>query len=498
MRQRVLFAILLVFFFIFFVFRSSVVQDPDFGWHLQFGRLVTTTRSIPLTDPYSYSMPGYHFVNHEWGMDIVLSLMYDLFGIWPLLIGFSLIGAATLNILGKGTDKKLVALPLFLAGGTLFDFVGVRPQIISLLFLAVLSLFLYQKKFWQSYRFYLPLLFLIWANLHGGFAIGLVVLGIVVTGRMLEKRRFNVQDLLVVLLSLSATLLNPYGYHLWTEVAKSAVDPALRLTIQEWYPAIYFDNTAFWIYTTLSLFLLIRYYRRSTFTNLVLYGFLFISALASIRNIPVFVILTFYQTVQGLRYLDEEAAKHLYGKDRFFKGYFAFFIVCLFFFLPQLGIFTARILVLHEGQNSYPAGAVAYLRRHLPAGQIFTSYDWGGYLIWQLPQKKVFIDGRMPSWKNPAAPVNESTYAFGEYRSVLENNLPFAQVSKKYDIDTLLIAPSDLHVEKQMVFGFDVQKSPFLKKFIRPEMSFAPVVAQVKKMGWKVVYRDQTAIVFEK
>ena len=498
MRQRVLLTILFVFYFAFFVFRSAIVQDPDFGWHLQFGRLVASTHTIPITDPYSYSMPSYHFVNHEWGMDILVSSIYDQFGIWPLFVGFSLFGIATLFVVCKGSDKRLLAVPVFLAGGTLFDFVGVRPQNISLLFLAILSMILYQKNIWQRYRFLLPLLFLIWANLHGGFAIGLVILGIFIFGQMLEKRQFEKKDGLVFFLSLFATLINPYGYHLWIEVAKSAGDPTLRLFIQEWYPAIYFENTAFWIYATLSVFLTIRYYRRFPFTILVLYGFLFICAMTAIRNIPVFVILSFYPTMQGTRYLFEEAGKHIYGKDRFIAGYYAFFIVCLFFFLPQLAIFTARILVLHDGQGSYPTGAVSYLRQHPPIGQIFSNYDWGGYLIWQLPGKKVFIDGRMPSWRNPNALANESSYAFGEYQSMLENNLSFAQVSKKYGIGTLLISPNDEKIERQMVFGIDVEKNSFLKGFVRLSLSFAPVVAQVKKMGWREVYHDQNSIVYEK
>ncbi len=498
MRQRLLLTILFIFFFGFFIFRSSVVQDPDFGWHRQFGNQVLVTHTIPVTDLYSYTMPNYHFVNHEWGMDILMAFFYDFFGNLPLVVGFSIIGAAVLIVLSLGNKKNVIVLPLFLVGGTLFDFVGVRPQIISLLFLSVVSVLIFQKKYWKRYRFYVPLLFLLWANLHGGFAIGMVVLGIFVVGEMIEKRHFDKTNCIVLGLSLLATCINPYGYHLWEEVSKSAFDPNLRLTIQEWYPAVYFENTAFWIYTTLSLFLVIRYFRKFSFTVIVLYGFLFISAMASIRNISVFVIVSFYPTVMCLQYLFEEAAKHLYGKDRFFKGYVAFFVVCLFFFLPQLGIFTARIMVYHDGQNSYPAGAVSYLKIHLPRGQIFSSYDWGGYLIWQLPQKKVFIDGRMPSWRNSTAPEDESNYAFGDYQSILENKLPFAQVSKKYGIDTLLISPADLQGERQMVFGFDVEKNPLLKRFVRPSMSFAPVVMQVKKMGWRQVYRDQNAIIFEK
>ncbi len=498
MGLRALSVFLFVFLFAFYSIRSAATLDPDFGWHLQFGRLIGTTGKIPLTDPYSYTMPSYHFVDHEWGMDIIIAKVYDSFGMWPLTIGAALIGITTLIIIGRGTNLRWGAIVLFLVGGTLIEFVGVRPQIISWLFLAVLTSLLFQKNLWQRYRFFLPLLFLLWANLHGGFAIGIVVLGIFVFGQMAESRTFDSKDFAVFIFSFLATLCNPYGYHLWTEVLKSATDPVLRNSVQEWFPAIYSANLAFWIYAALSVFLLVRYHKRFSNTQCVLYCVLFISGMTSIRNIAIFVIVSFYPTIKGIEYLYEEAGRHQFGKERFKKGYSVFFIICLLFFLPQLGLFTYEIVVFQAGLASYPMGAVRYLRSHMPKGQIFSTYGWGGYLLWQLPEKKVFIDGRMPSWRNTLASANESTYAYGEFLHILEKKESFATTVNRYGIDTLLVTKSDLYEKPFHFFGIPVETHPLLKFLFGSPLTFSKVVSQVRHMGWKEVYHDKTSVVFEK
>lgn len=498
MRFRVLIGVIILFYFAYFIFRTAVTSDPDFGWHLQFGRLITATHSIPLKDQYSYTMPSYDFIDHEWGMDIFISEVYDHFGIWPLTIFFSFIVACGLYIITLGIDKRFISPFLFLVGGTVFDFIGIRPQTVSWLFLALLSVIIFQDKIWKRFKFFLPLFFLLWANLHGDFAIGLVILAIVIFGRMIEERKYNAKDFLVFSLSLVITLCNPYGYHLWTEVLKSATDPVLRTSITEWYPAIYFINIAFWVYALVSVFLLIRYFKRFSISTLVLYTVLFASGMASMRNIPVFAIMSLYPTMQGVSYLYEEAKKKEYGKSRFMIGHFWFFIICLFMFLPQLAGYTYGVFTSYKVQGFYPDGAIAYLHKHLPKGQIFASYDWGGYLIWKLPEKKVFIDGRMPSWRNAKAPTNESTYAFGEYRNILSGKEPFSYASTKYSINTVLVSANDLKDQQTKILGISINKSAVLRYFFHSNMTFVPVVAQIKKMGWRVVYRDQNAVVFEK
>lgn len=490
--------IVILFYFGLFIFRDAVTLDPDFGWHLQFGRLVLQTQSIPVTDTYSYTMPSYHFINHEWGSGVLIASIYDSVGMWPLTVLFALISVSTLFFLSKGIDADWAALPLFLTGGTIFDFTGVRPPIFTWVFLALFISLLWHKKAWQKWRFFIPILFLIWANLHAGFCSAIFILGWFVMWDAIVKRRIDTKDGLVLVLSLLATLCNPYGYYLWSEVIETVTDQGLHFGIQEWYPAIYFTNLAFWLYVAISFSLMIRYYKHFSYKVLGLYVLLFLTAMSSMRNIPLFVVVSFYPTLQAITYFYKEASSHLYGKERFVKGYIGFFIICLGLFLPQVGIFVYGASMYGNGQNGYPKDAVMYLRKHLPADNIFSSYNWGGYLIWQLPEKKDFIDGRMPTWRNPEAPSNESNYAFGDYEKLMENTLSFAEVMKKYNMDAILVPSSDLKEQHLEVFGVDVEKSWLFRPFFTPTWSFFPIVTQVRQMGWKEVYHDKTATVFEK
>jgi hypothetical protein len=472
--------------------------DPDFGWHLQFGRLIVKTHTIPINDIYSYTMPSYHFVDHEWGTDVIIASIYDRWGMWPLIILFGLINVSTLYFLIEEGELRWAAVPLFLAGGTLFDFTGVRPQVITWALLGLLISVLWHKKQWLKWRFFIPALFLVWANLHGGFAIGLMIMGWFVVTEAIENRRIDKKDSFVLVISILATLCNPYGYHLWAEIAKSALDPNLRWAIQEWYPAFYFTNLAFWLYVVISFFLVIRYRKKFSFKVLGIYALLFIAAMSSMRNIPIFVVISFYPTLLAVSYFYKEAGTFLYGKERFVRGYIGFAIVCLGLFVPQLGMFVYGSLSYRAGQNSYPEHAVGYLKNHLPSGNLFSSYDWGGYLIWKLPEKKVFIDGRMPSWRNASAPSNESTYALGDYKNLMENKMSFSQVAKKYDIDMALVPTSDTKKQHLIIFGTDLDNSWLFKPFFTQTWSFYPVVIQMKQMGWRQVYHDSTATIFEK
>lgn len=483
--------------FVCFLLRGHVTEDPDFGWHIQAGQLFAE-KGIPREDPFSYTMPSYYFVNHEWLADILIAKIYNAVGLWPLQILFALFGLLTILLLLKGVDRKWVMIPMLMAAGTLLEFIGVRMQVITWVFLALLSAIIFQKTMWHRWMYVLPVFFFVWANVHGGFAIGIVILTIYLVGKSIEERAIDWKQYGVLLGSIFATLLNPYGYHLWIEVTKSLTDTSLRWAIQEWHPAIYFTNIAFWIYFSLSVFLLIRYWKKFSPTIIILYTFLLLSGLASMRNIPVFVIFSFFVTMQSIGYLAKEAAKHKYGLERFAKAYTVLLVVSLVFFLSQLGMFFYGAYVQDRDKSPYPSGAVAFLKENPPEGNIFATYDWGGYLIWKLPEKRVFIDGRMPSWRNPDAPENESTYAYGDYKKILTGKASFAQAAIKYNIDTVIFPRDELEPEKVYFMGIEMDKDSFYRKLFTSEMSFSYLTPQIDAMGWEEVYRDDFVVIFQK
>lgn len=497
LRQQWFLILVFIFFLGAFLFRGIAVPDPDFGWHIQAGKNILA-HGIPYTDQFSYSMPSYPFVDHEWLTNAVWAITLSTFGMTPLLLFSTLLALGSLVLQTLIVKKRWVSILIFLAGGTIFEFVGVRTQIITWFLLSFLMCILFDAKLWQRWRFFLPILFLFWANVHGGFGIGLGVLGIVLLGRSLEEKKLVKERLLILGLCIFATLLNPFGLNLWWEFWMQLSDTQLRWAIAEWYPAFYFTNIAFWIYFSLSTFLVVRYRKHFTRTELFLYTFLLVEGMASMRNIPIWVIASFFLTMRGINLLAKEAAKHLYGEERFAIAYRGFWVIAIGFFLPQMAAFFYGTYALRENQHQYPNEAVTYLSKHLPSEEIFSTYDWGGYLDWQLPQKKVFIDGRMPSWRWEANNVGESNYAFDEYKKVMAGKLSFAAFSQKYQVSTLLVPKSDLSAPTMKFFGITVEKNSWMRKIFFSEFSFYKIVQQAKKEGWKEVYRDDTAVILEK
>ncbi|MGI8420556.1 MAG: hypothetical protein ACR2LN_08035 [Candidatus Levyibacteriota bacterium] len=497
LAQQWVLVLLFVLIFVAFLLRGIAVPDPDFGWHIRAGSDILYN-GIPYTDPFSYSMPSYPFVDHEWLTNVIWANTFNKLGLLPLLLLSTFFAVGSLLLQASIVEKKWVSILLFLAGGTLFEFVGVRTQLITWFFLSFLLCVLWQKKLWQRWKYFLPFLFFLWANLHGGFGIGIGVLGIVLVGRIWEEKKLVKERMVILGLCILATLINPFGIRLWGEFLMQLTDTQIRGTIAEWYPAIYFTNIAFWIYFSLSVFFIVRYRRHYTLTELFLYFFLLIEGLLSMRNIPLWIIASFALTMRGFSLLEKDAVKHKYGKKRLVTAYKGFFIIALIFFLPQVAFFFYGTYVLKINQHLYPRDAVIYIGQHVPEEQIFSSYDWGGYLDWQLPQKKVFIDGRMPSWRWQANKKGESNYAFDDYRKVLKGKITFGAFTDKYHISTLLVPVGDLTQPSMKLFGITFSKNSFLSKIFLSEFSFYGVIQQVRNMGWREVYCDKTAAIFEK
>ncbi|OGH29595.1 MAG: hypothetical protein A3E40_03335 [Candidatus Levybacteria bacterium RIFCSPHIGHO2_12_FULL_37_9] len=131
----------------------------------------------------------------------------------------------------------------------------------------------------------------------------------------------------------------------------------------------------------------------------------------------------------------------------------------------------------------YPKQAVRILKDQKSCGQVFSTYGWGGYLIWKLPEKKVFIDGRMPSWRRDSAPVFESNYAFKEYNEILRGESSVNLVIEKYNIDTFLLPVEKL---EESLTGLFKKQDKGYEKFIK----------QLKQNGMVEIYKDNVSVMY--
>ena len=311
--------LLFIFAFAFFILQGYIALDPDFGWHLRFGEIISQTNQIPKTDPFSYTMPSYHFIDHEWLSDLIIAKSYPFLGQIGLSFIFALIAISAVFLQLKNLPKKWSFIPLCLIFSILLFFQGIRPQIISLFFMSLLIITLFNKKIYQKLKYFIPFVFLIWANLHGSFPVGLVVLGTFILSEIIEKRRISWGNLFILLASVFITFINPYGISLWKEILVTALDASLKWSVQEWTPSFFVVNIPLWVFLSLSGFIFIKYFTKFDLKEKMLFIILLLFGLSSIRNMLFFLFIGLIIIAKGFNFFYSTLGKYPLAKQRFFK-----------------------------------------------------------------------------------------------------------------------------------------------------------------------------------
>ena len=478
-----------VFTFFLFFLKGTVLLDPDFGWHLRLGEIITSS-GIPATDPLSYTMPSFPYIDIQWLTNVFLKVFYPLVGTAGLSLIYSLFAFLTLFLIFKNKGKKLFwEVPFVFAVSILFGYFGVRPQVSSWLLWAIFLGIVLNEERWKKWRYFLPAIVVLWVNLHGSFALSIATLLILTVVRLWQKKLKS--DLILILIaSILATFINPYGPRIWHEVWLQVSDASLRWKILEWQPAFFSFNLPFICYLAISLTLVWINRKRFLLEELVLFVFFLLQGLGSVRHVPLWVILSLPMTIAAFTYTLDKVKKIRFAKDRFRKLYrFALYgslVIAVSQFI--LGFNGAKALSESE---FYPREATVFLEKNLPSGQIFSEYGWGGYLNWKLPQKKVFIDGRMPSWRYKESPSGESGYIMKEYVDMLSGKVSYQEVFEKYGVEVVLWP------QKRRTRLLDALSQKIEEWLFKKEVPF-DLTSKLEKDGWKKLFEDEVATVYQK
>ncbi len=495
-NKKIVAGIFLLILVVFF-FRGFIYLDPDFGYRLRTGAIILS-QGFPRSDPYSYTMSSFPYVEHAWLVAVSWALAFPFIGKIGLtaLSVLAALGALVISAsraVRGGDYKKEIGLlgliPFVLSVAVILSFFGIRAQVMSWLMMAVLLAVVLNSSFWQKGRYATPIFFLFWANLHGSFIAGLSVLVFVVSVRAIRTKNINAKDILVVALSIAATFINPYGIGAYREALSSAGDLSLRLNIAEWMPAIFLFDFAFISFVSLSILLVYRYRKKFLTEEIGLYLIFFLQALLSIRNIPLWILLAMPMTISSLTFFYEEVKDMSQALPRLKKIYLYAWIGSLVILVSQT-IFSLKNANALSINSFYPQGAIVYLGGNLPRGEIFSEYGWGGYLIWKLPEKKVFIDGRMPSWRWDSYPENESGRAFDEYSEILKGERDYKDSFEKYNVDTILW-PRE---ESTSTIGKITKK---LEGLFSQDSEKFNLLEQIEKDGWEKVYEDEISVIYQ-
>ncbi len=457
--------------FSFLLLNSFSYLDADFGWHLKVGEQIFNEKAIPSLEYYDYTLKGERWVDHEWLTNLLVFLIYTKFGYIALSVVFAILITFTIFVLNKFIIKNflknnehfiLIGLVEILGILGSHGFFGVRMQEITVLFLLLLLILIHnysKNKNIRNLFFFIPL-FYIWALLHAGFLIGFFVAFYWIGVKILEKKLSTIKKLSFItfdnkttykeisiffsftLISIIGTFFTPYGLKLYSFLSGYTNTYYLK-NIVEWLPIHYFPInyyslfyisliiTSFGIYFYNCHFSKIKVKINIWQVSLIL---LFtVLALKSKRHFPLLFI-------SSAPYLILIISKILYLKD--FKHNIYTNIIKYILVLTYIPISIFFLLGTNFIKNpftffcnSYPCEAVKYLQeneQHFNKN-IYNTYGWGGYMIWAYPEKKLFIDGRLPQYKFAGHTMLE------EYNSFYKEDANHNEKLNQYNIRLVLL-----------------------------------------------------------
>src|SRR6202521_2610624 len=418
---QIAFAAILLFGLLAMTARPAT--DPDLWWHLRTGQWIVETGHVPRSDPFSFTRAGHSWVSHEWLSEVVFYELWKHGGAAGLIV-FSAIITTTgfmllyLRCLLCGTGKHWAAAATAFGALASAPSWGVRPQMFTFT-LASLLLWLLEsgnKKDRPRLLFWIPPLFLLWLNLHAGFALGLALLFAYGAGLMVETavgnttwknaRPIVLRVLLLLLACLALVPLNPSGAQLYRYPFDTLRSSAMRSFIVEWFSPDFHD----WLYRSFLLVWLLLLIAlassRSRPKGRVIVPLLLTSlaALDAVRHIPIFILVAIPVIAAALPVARGSRAANLHVTKSarlgapisfWFRPSFNLAIVLL---IAVLALVKWVSLVRNQDAREadlFPQKAVAFLRAGDQPQRIFVYYDWGGYAIWKLyPEYRVFVDGR--------------------------------------------------------------------------------------------------------
>jgi hypothetical protein len=484
--------ILFILLGLIFLAAARSPLDTDMWWHLRAGEVSWQTGKPLLTDLFSATRYAQPWTNHSWLAEV---LMYGLFQLGGYLaLGAMVAMLATLSMAlvyfqmeGPALFKAFLMILATLVAAVVWS---PRPQLLSMLLVALSSYILFLYKWRRVDRLWLlPLIFVLWSNLHGGYPLGLLLIGFMIAGEitnhflgngtdeMLGWRKI-IQLALIGIICGFAVLLNPNGIETWLIPFRTVGVNVLQRFVSEWASPDFHElsqQPLLWLLfaTAIAIGISGRKLDGTDLVNFAGFGYM---ALVARRNFGPFSLVAapilaryLWAAVQNWQ-ANAASAKYLAGlfntstygtnsnSQNGLKKAINLAIVGVIWFAAfcKLIAVTNPIWIESNLVSGYPVKAVEWIQsRHLQ-GNIFNEYNWGGFLIWFNRENPVFVDGRTDLFGDEI---------LNQWIDGVQGSGNWQAAFDRYQIRLAILEPG------------------------------RPLVAKLESLGWKSAYHDDQAVV---
>ena len=402
----------------------SSVQDPDFWWHIRIGRWMVDNGKLPSTDIFTFTVPDHAWTDHEYLTESLMWLLYNAMGPVGLAIAFGLLTWAGFWLMYRQVRRQpfvVVGVGLALGAVVGSPIWGPRAQMITF-FLTCLELFWLQGYLSGRSRAlqFFPLVMVLWANLHGGWVIGFVWLGVALAAELISwawdrsnpAHRKHVRFLAIIAAaSAVAVAATPHGFALYPYPFQTEGSVAQQKLIVEWFSPdfhqVYLRPFEAMVFLLIIGFALRRPRVYEFLLAIVALGL----ALQSVRNIALFVAVATPVLINAYaEYWKELAAARGWKFELPPRRLFAIVTAVVLILITGITVLRIADAISPAKQagldaSSYPIGAADWLAANPSVGtRMYNQYGWGGYLanrFYPQTNRRVFIFGEAALMGDP-------------------------------------------------------------------------------------------------
>lgn len=434
--------VLVVFGICFSYICIMPIDQYDFWQHLKVGEIIFNSKHILSNDIFTFTIPRKPYIDMHWGAQVYYYILYVFGGLKLLIFSHALLltlayafvfrtSYIKTNSLKTSSIATLISLVISMSNFAL------RPQEFSILFFSILFYLLQSKKLYL-----IPFIFFFWANFHGGFLAGflLICAHLLEEINFKEKIFFNHEIFSTLLISILFTLINPYGVELYSTLFKVAPASSKITKISEWMPSSFNDETGRMFFIFLILLVVIQLWKRLRWTKTEILSFFIFTLLAfkyqraviwwGIVTVPIFS--------RYISLLVPNQPQKASPNDYKINLIFGCLISTLFIsYLPWFKENNPLVPAIKRSLTSAetPIELAKRLSALKESKRIFNNFSWGSYFIWSLREdQKLFFDPK--DFIYPKEIIED-------YFLVSNGEKGWEKILSKYDTDTVAIGKEE-------------------------------------------------------